>query len=429
MTPVKSTLSPEDRGVDIPRAPVNRGRKRIIYGAVALVAVVAMTLGLRSLKPAAPRVDRASIWIDSVQKGPLVIEVRGPGTLVPERIRYISAVTAGRVERRLAEPGQEVQPETVLLELSNPDVQLEALESERQLTVSQADRVTLQTDLKTQRLNQEAAVAAAKAAYQDAKRNAEAAEELVAKQLISTNEAKSALDRVEEMETRYRVEEERLAVMVGAADSQLALQNAQVRRLGDVAQFQRGRVRSMKVLAGAHGILQELPLEVGQWAQSGATLARLVEPGKLKAVLRIPETQAKDITIGQPAKIDTRNGIVGGKVRRIDPAVQNGTVTVDVSLEGEMPRGARPDLSVDGTIEVERLPNVLHVGRPAYGQANSAVGLFKLTPDGSEATRVTVRLGRTSVNTVEIVGGLAQGDKVIISDMSRWDGQDRVRVN
>ena len=415
--------------MDIPRAPVNRGRKRIIYGGIALAAVVAMTLGLRSLKPAAPRVDRASVWIDSVQKGPLVIEVRGPGTLVPERIRYISAVTAGRVERRLAEPGQEVQPETVLLELSNPDVQLEALESERQLTVSQADRVALQTDLKTQRLDQEAAVAAAKAAYQDAKRNAEAAQELVAKELISTMEASRAIDRVEELKTRYRVEEERLAVMTGSADSQLALQNAQVGRLNAVAEFQRGRVRSMKVLAGAHGILQELPLEVGQWAQSGATLARLVEPGKLKAVLRIPETQAKDVAIGQPAKIDTRNGIVTGKVYRIDPAVQNGTVTVDVSLEGEMPRGARPDLSVDGTIEVERLPDVLHVGRPAYGQANSAVGLFKLTPDASEATRVTVRLGRTSVNTVEIVGGLEQGDKLIISDMSRWDGQDRVRVD
>jgi len=415
--------------VDIPRAPVNRGRKRILYGAIAVVALVAMTLGLRGLKPAAPRVDRASIWIDSVQKGPLVIEVRGPGTLVPERIRYISAITAGRVERRLAEPGQEVQPETVLLELSNPDVQLEALESERQLTVSQADRVNLQTDLKTQRLNQEAQVAAAKAAYLDAKRNAEAAQELVQKQLISTMEASRAMDRVEEMETRYRVEEERLQVMVGASDSQLALQKAQVGRLNAVTEFQRSRVRSMKVLAGAHGILQELPLEVGQWAQSGATLARLVEPGKLKAVLRIPETQAKDISIGQPAKIDTRNGIVRGKVRRIDPAVQNGTVTVDVSLEGEMPRGARPDLSVDGTIEVERLPDVLHVGRPAYGQANSAVGLFKLTPDGSEATRATVRLGRTSVNTVEIVGGLSRGDKVIISDMSRWDGYDRVRVD
>ncbi|CAN5811956.1 HlyD family efflux transporter periplasmic adaptor subunit [soil metagenome] len=415
--------------MDIPRAPANGSRKRLIYGGVALAALVATTLGLRGLKPAAPRVDRATVWIDSVQQGPLVIEVRGPGTLVPERVRYISAVTAGRVERRLAEPGQVVQPETVLLELSNPDVQLEALESERQLTVAQADRVNLETNLETQRLNQEATVAAAKAAYQDAKRNAEAAQGLATKELISAIEASRAIDRVEELQTRYEVEAQRLAVMVGASGSQLALQREQVGRLRAVTDFQRGRVRSMKVMAGADGILQELPLEVGQWAQSGATLARLVEPGKLKAVLRVPETQAKDVAIGQPAAIDTRNGIVKGKVYRIDPAVQNGTVTVDVSLEGEMPRGARPDLSVDGTIQVERLDDVLHVGRPAYGQANSAVGLFRLTPDGAEASRVNVRLGRTSVNTVEILGGLQPGDKVIISDMSRWDGHDRVRVN
>jgi multidrug resistance efflux pump len=414
--------------VDIRREPAKRGRKRIIYGAIGLVAVVVTTLGLRSLKPAAPEVDRAAIWIDSVQKGPLVIEVRGPGTLVPERIRYISAITAGRVERRLAEPGQEVHPETVLLELSNPDVQLEALESERQLTVAQADRVNLKANLETQRLNQEAAVAAAKSAYLDAQRNAEASEELAAKNLISSMDASRAKDRVEELATRYKVEEQRLAVMVGAADSQISLQQAQVGRLRDVTNFQRGRVRSMEVKAGANGILQELPLEVGQWAQSGATLARLVEPGKLKAVLRIPETQAKDVALGQPASIDTRNGIVKGKVMRIDPAVQNGTVTVDVSREGELPRGARPDLSVDGTIQVERLDNVLHVGRPAYGQANSAVGLFKLVGDGTEAMRVNVRLGRTSVNTVEILGGLQPGDKVIISDMSRWDAVERVRV-
>jgi multidrug resistance efflux pump len=357
-----------------------------------------------------------------------VIEVRGPGTLVPERIRYISAVTAGRVERRLAEAGEAVKPETVLLELSNPDVQLEALESERQLTVSRADQVNLRANLASQRLNQEAQVAAAKAAYLEAKRNAEAAESLMAKHLISANEASRSRDQVEELSTRFKVEQERLGVMQQAADSQLLLQQAQVDRLRDVNQFQRGRVRSMVVMAGTTGILQELPLEVGQWAQSGATLARIVEPGKLKAVLRIPETQAKDVTIGQPAAIDTRNGIAHGKVSRIDPAVQNGTVTVDVSLQGELPRGARPDLSVDGTIQIERLENVLHVGRPAFGQAGSSVGLFKLTPDGREAIRTTVRLGRTSVNTVEVQGGLKQGDKVIISDMSRWDGVDRVRV-
>jgi HlyD family secretion protein len=415
--------------VDIKREPAKRGRKRILYGGIALAAILATTLGLRGLKPAAPRVDRAAVWIDSVQRGPLVIEVRGPGTLVPERIRYISAVTAGRVERRLAEPGQEVQPETVLLELSNPDVQLEALESERQLTVAQADRVNLKSSLESNRLNQEAAVAAAKAAYLDAKRMAEASKELAEKELISSMEASRAADRVEELETRYKVEEQRLAVITAATDSQIVLQQAQVGRLLAVTDFQRGRVRSMVVKAGANGILQELPLEVGQWAQSGATLARLVEPGKLKAVLRIPETQAKDVVLGQPAAIDTRNGIVKGKVMRIDPAVQNGTVTVDVSLEGELPRGARPDLSVDGTIQVERLDNVLHVGRPAYGQANSTVGLFKLVGDGSEAVRASVRLGRTSVNTVEILGGLQPGEKVIISDMSRWDAFERVRVN
>jgi HlyD family secretion protein len=414
--------------VDIPRSPARRGRKQLLYGGLALVAIVLASLGLHGLKPAAPRVDRASIWIDSVQRGPLVIEVRGPGTLVPERIRYISAVTAGRVERRLAEAGENVKPETVLLVLSNPDVQLEALESERQLTVSHADQVNLKANLVSQRLTQEAQVAAARAAYLDAKRDAEAAESLAAKQLIAPNEASRVRNHGEELATRFRVEQERLSVMTQAADSQLSLQQAQVDRLSDVNQFQRGRVRSMVVTAGATGILQELPLEVGQWAQSGATLARIVEPGRLKAVLRIPETQAKDITLGQPAAIDTRNGIARGKVMRIDPAVQNGTVTVDVSLEGELPRGARPDLSVDGTIQVERLDNVLHVGRPAFGQSGGTVGLFKLTPDGSEAVRTTVRLGRASVNTVEVLGGLRPGDKVIISDMSRWDGSDRVRV-
>ncbi len=414
--------------MDIPRAPAQRGRKRLIYGGITLLVVLMTTLGLSRLKPAAPRVDRTAVWIDSVQRGPLVIEVRGPGTLVPERVRWISAVTAGRVERRLAEPGQAVTPETVLLVLSNPDVQLEALESERQLTAAQADRVDLQTDLVTQRLNQQATVATARAAYLDAKRNAEAAEGLATKELISTIEASRAHDKVEELETRYQVEEQRLAVMTGAADSQLALQRAQVGRLRAVTDFQRGRIRSMQVKAGANGILQELPLEVGQWAQSGATLARLVEPGRLKAVLRIPETQAKDVSLGQPAAIDTRNGVVEGRVSRIDPAVQNGTVTVDVSLEGELPRGARPDLSVDGTIQVERLDKVLHVGRPAYGQANSTVGLFKLIEDGGSALRINVRLGRTSVNTVEILGGLQPGDKVIISDMSRWDSFERVRV-
>jgi multidrug resistance efflux pump len=337
-------------------------------------------------------------------------------------------VTAGRVERRLAEIGQTVKPETVLLVLSNPDVQLEALESERQLTAAQGDRVNLRTSLESQRLNQQGALAVARSEYLEAKRNAVAAESLAAKQLISVMEASRARDRVEELTTRYDVEERRLAVLAGAMGAQLSLQEAQVNRLRAVTEFQRGRVRSMEVRAGASGILQDLTLEVGQWAQPGATLARIVEPGRLKAVVRIPETQAKDIVIGQPASIDTRNGVIPGRVSRINPAVQNGTVTVDVALQGELPRGARPDLSVDGTIEVERLKDVLFLGRPAYGQGQSSVGLFRLVDEGRAAVRVNVELGRASVNTVEIRRGLQPGDKVIISDMSRWDGYDRVRV-
>ena len=414
--------------MDIPRAPVNRKPRRVIYGAGFAALLVLTTLGLKGLKPAAPRVDRATIWIDSVQRGPLVLQVRGPGTLVPERVRWISAVTAGRVERRLAEIGQTVRPETVLLVLSNPDVQLEALESERQLTAAQGDRVNLRTSLESQRLNQQGALAVARSEYLEAKRNAVAAESLAAKELISVMESSRARDRVEELTTRYEVEERRLAVLNGAMGAQLSLQEAQVNRLRAVTEFQRGRVRSMEVRAGASGILQDLTLEVGQWAQPGATLARIVEPGRLKAVVRIPETQAKDIVIGQPASIDTRNGVITGRVARIDPAVQNGTVTVDVALQGELPRGARPDLSVDGTIEVERLRDVLFVGRPAYGQGQSSVGLFRLVDDGRAAVRANVELGRASVNTVEIRRGLQPGDKVIISDMSRWDGYDRVRV-
>jgi hypothetical protein len=312
--------------------------------------------------------------------------------------------------------------------LSNPDVQLEALESERQLTAAQGDRVNLRTSLESQRLNQQGALAVARSEYLEAKRNAVAAESLAAKQLISVMEASRARDRVEELTTRYDVEERRLAVLAGAMGAQLSLQEAQVNRLRAVTEFQRGRVRSMEVRAGASGILQDLTLEVGQWAQPGATLARIVEPGRLKAVVRIPETQAKDIVIGQPASIDTRNGVIPGRVSRINPAVQNGTVTVDVALQGELPRGARPDLSVDGTIEVERLKDVLFLGRPAYGQGQSSVGLFRLVDEGRAAVRVNVELGRASVNTVEIRRGLQPGDKVIISDMSRWDGYDRVRV-
>ena len=387
-----------------------------------------VTIGLSRLEPAAPTVERATLWTDTVQRGPMVRQVRGPGTLVPERTRWISAVTAGRVEAILVQPGANVDSATVLLVLSNPEVQLQMLEAQRQLAAAEAELVNLQTSLETQRLNQEAAVASARANNQEASRTAATSEELVERGLIARNEASTASDRSTELATRLRVEEQRLEVMARSATAQLAVQRSQVDRLHSIEAFQRRQIEALEVRAGANGVVQEVPLQVGQWANPGATLARVVEPGRLKAVLRIPETQARDVTIGQAAAVDTRNGIAEGRVVRIDPAVQNGTVTVDVALDGELPRGARPDLSVDGNIEIERLDDVLHIGRPAYGQPESTITLFRITEDGRGADRVRARLGRGSVSTVEVLEGLSAGDVVILSDMSAWDGEERVRL-
>jgi len=413
--------------LDIQRQPV-KNRRRFLYLAAAIVAVVATTVGLSRLKPAAPSVELGTLWMDTVRKGPMVREVRGPGTLVPEEIRWISAVTPGRVDRVLVQPGVIVNENTLLLELSNPDVQIQSLQAQRELTAAEAELISLKTNLEAQRLTQAGVVATAKSAYREAQRKAKADSDLVAQNLISTAEAGRSGDQAEEMTTRMEIEERRLAILTDNMKEQLDVQQAQVERLRAIAAFQRRQVESMVVRAGATGVLQELPMQVGQWAISGATLAKVVRPEKLKAVLRIPETQAPDVTVGQPAAIDTRNGIVKGHVVRMDPASQNGTVTVDVTLDGTLPKGARPDLSVDGTIEIERLSDVLHVGRPAYGQANSTVGIFRMVPGTNEAERVQVGLGRSSVNTIEILRGLNEGDVVILSDMSRWDAVDRVRV-
>lgn len=414
--------------MDIARQP-RSNRKRLIVGAGGVALVLGATAALATLKPAAPSVEAGTLIIDSVRRGPLIIQVRGPGTLVPEQIRWVTAVTAGRVERRLAEPGQKVTPATVLMVLTNPDVQLEALESERQLTQAQSERVNVQVNLQTQRLNQQSVVATVEAEYRDAGRQAAAADSLAQGNMISRIEASRLREHAEELATRLKAERERLTLYTGVVDSQLALQRAQVARLRAVTEFQRDRVHSMEVRAGAEGVVQEIPLEVGQWAQPGATLAKVVQPGRLKAVLRIPDTQAKDVAVGQPSAIDTRNGIIPGHVIRIDPASQNGTVTVDVALDAALPRGARPDLSVDGTIEIEHLNDVLYTGRPAYGQANSTVEMFRLAEGGKYAERIKVQLGRSSVNAVEILGGLKPGDRVIVSDMSRFDAVDRVRIN
>lgn len=413
--------------MDIKRAPQKK-TKRYFYIAAGVVAVAGLTVGLGSIEPAAPTVERGPLWIDTVKKGEMVRQVRGPGTLVPEQIFYLSAVTAGRIERIHHRPPDKVADTTLLMELSNPDVQLQSLEAQRQLTAAQGQLVSLRTTLQTQRLNQAAIVAQVKAQAQEAERQAEMARTLGKDKLLSPMEQQRLLDAATETRTRLEIEEQRLDLMSKSIEHEVSLQEAQVERLRAVARFQENNVQSMKVRAGNAGVLQELPFELGQWVTPGQVLARVAQPGRLKAVLRIPETQAKDVALGQSASIDTRNGIVPGRVFRIAPSSQNGTVTVEVALEGQLPPGARPDLSVDGTIEIERLEDVLHVGRPAYGQAESTVGLFRVDPDGKSASRVNVKLGRSSVNTIEVVSGLNPGDLVIISDMSAWDSHEKVRL-
>jgi len=414
--------------VDIARPPKSK-RSRYVMAAVGIIAVGVVSVALGRLKPAAPAVERSTVWIDSVRLGTMLRSVRGSGTLVPERIRWVSAVTAGRVERVNVRPGATVTASSVLLELSNPDVQLQALEAQRGLTAAQAELLNLRTTLETNRLNQRATVATARAQHQQAVRDAAAAETLATRNMISTNELSRARENAQQLATHIEVEDARLALITEAADSQVALQRAQVERMRAIAEFQQQRVRSMVVTAGAEGVVQDLDLQPGQWVVSGTTLARVVEPGRLKAVVRIPETQARDVALGQTASVDTRNGIVAGSVVRIDPAAQNGTVAVDIGFEGPLPRGARPDLSVEGTIELERLDRVLFVGRPAYGQPDGQVSLFRLAPDGRTAERVSVQLGKSSVNTVEVTRGLRAGDRIIISDMSQYDNVDRVRLN
>ncbi|UCC82601.1 MAG: HlyD family efflux transporter periplasmic adaptor subunit [Gemmatimonadota bacterium] len=413
--------------MDIKREPRPKA-KRWVYLGVGIAAVVAITVALGRLGPAAPGVDRSNVWTDVVKRGEMVRQVRGPGNLVSEQVRYIASLTAGRVERRLVEPGAEVDSATVLLELSNPDVEIQALDAQRQLTAEEARLVDLRTQLENQRLSQEGLVATVRTQYLEAMRNVSRDEELAERGLLSDIDLQNSRDRAEELEKRLEVERQRLAVMTDARETQLAAQRAQVERLRSIAVFKENLVESMKVVAGVSGVLADLPLEPGQWVRPGDELARIVQPGRLRAEVRIPETQARDVAIGQLALIDTRPDTIRGRVIRIDPAVAGGSVTVDVRLEGELPKEARPDLSIDGTIEIERLTDVLYVSRPTYGQPNSLVGLFKVVEDGDAAVRVPVRLGRASVNTIEIIEGLLEGDEVIVSDMSNWDEYDRVRL-
>jgi HlyD family secretion protein len=401
---------------------------RIAYGGGGLVAILFITLGLSRLKPAAPSVERGSVWIDTVRRGPMLRQVRGLGTLVPEEIRWIPAQSEGRVERILVKPGTPVKENTVVLELSNPQLDLEALDTSWQLKAAEAETVNLRVRLESQRLDQEASTATVEANQKQARLQADADEALSKEGLVSDINLKMSQSRATEMTTRLEIEKKRLEINTEAVEAQLAVQEARLAQLRALAALKRRQVEALRVKAGIDGMLTQMAVEVGQQIAPGATLAKVTVPGRLKAELRIAETQAKDIQLDQVASIDTRNGIVAGRVMRIDPAVENGTVKVDVSLEGALPKGARPDLSVDGTIELERLADVLQVGRPAFGQEQSTVGLFRLQA-GGEANRVQVKLGRSSVNLVEIVEGLNEGDQVILSDTSAWDAFDRIRLN
>lgn len=413
--------------MDIVRTPPKKTKRNLVIGGVA-GAVLVLTLALARLDPAVPTVARAGVLIDSVRRGDVVREVRGPGTLVPENIRWITAQASARVERKLSEAGDKVGGGQLLLVLSNPDLQIQTMQAEQQVRQAQIDLLNLKTNLRSQLLTQQGTVASTRTQYVSAQQEAMAADSLMKLKLISSFEAANRKAQAEEFTTRLRVEQERLVLMEQAIDSQIAVQSSQVEQLKAIASRQQARLASLEVRAPESGVLQDLTLQLGQWVPEGTALAKVVQPGQLKAQLRIPESQAKDVALGQVAAIDTRNGIVRGRVSRKDPSALGGTVTVDVALEGALPAGAVPDLSVDGTIEIQKLTNILYSGRPAFGPGSGTVGIFKLEPGGDYATRVQVELGRSSVNTIEILRGLEPGDRIILSDMTQYANVDRVRI-
>ena len=417
--------------VDIARSPeVVRKKKirRVLYTGAALVVIVLITVAVSRLKPAAPTIDGGVVWRDTVKRGSMIRQVRGSGTLVPEDIRWIPATTQGRVDRILLRPGAQVRPDTVILELSNPELRQAVMEAQLAYQSAQANYQNRKAELESQLLSQQSEVANIEALYKDAALTLEANEQLQKDGLVSEIVLKQSRSRADELKNRLSIARKRLEISSAGVKSQMAPQDAEVDQRRAAYELRVRQMEDLRVKAGMTGVLQLVEVTVGQQVAPGANLARVADPTDLKAELRIAETQTKDIEIGQAAEIDTRNGVVKGRVSRIDPAATNGTVGVDVILEGALPPGARPDLSVDGTIRLEELHNVLYVGRPAFGQENSTVGLFKMLPDG-EAARVNVKLGRSSVNTIEVVEGLQPGDVVILSDMSTYDQFDRIRVN
>jgi HlyD family secretion protein len=417
--------------MDVPRPHVakQKRKRRIIIIAASIFGLILVTFALSRLKPAVPSVDRSTVWIDTVKRGPMVRQVRGLGTLVPQEIRWIAANTEGRVEKIVVRPGAHVEPDTILLELTSPELEQAARDAELQFKAAEAELTTLRATLQRELLEQESSAARVHSEFQQAKMENETNENLKKNGLVADLIYKTSKVKAEDLGIRDAIEQKRYAFARDSIEPQLASKQAAVDQVKALAQLKLNQVEALHVRAGFTGVLQQLPLEVGQRVIPGANLARVADPTKLKAQVKIAETQAKDIQIDQVASIDTRNGVVAGHVVRVDPAVEQGTVTVDVALDGELPKGARPDLSVDGTIELERLDNVIYVGRPAFGQENNTVGIFKLVAGSSEAVRTPVKLGRSSVNTIEILSGLEPGDQVILSDTSSMDAHERIRLN
>jgi len=411
-----------------PELLAGRRRKQIIRISAGAALALAATIVLASLKPAAPVVDRSAVWIDTVKRGSMLRQVRGIGTLVPENTQWIAATTDARVERIVVHPGATVTRDTVIVELTNPEVEQAARDAELQLRAAVADLAQRGAQLQSEQLNQRAEAARVRADFTEAQLKADVDQDLATAGLTSKLTLKLSKSRAEELKTRNDIENERVRVAARAADAQLAAQRARVDQLRALYELRTNQLASLHVRGGIDGVLQQVAVEVGQRVAPGATIARVAQAEPLMAQLRIPETQMRDVAIGQSVSVDTRNGIVAGTVARIDPASHEGSVTIDVKLTGAMPKGARPDLTVDATIELERLDNVLYVGRPVQANDGETIGVFKLSPDEKSATRTNVAVGRTSVNAIEIRSGLAEGEKVILSDMSAWDKARRIRI-
>lgn len=417
--------------MDIKRPPKSKLKKKIrnaVMIVIGLAVVGGITYGLTKLKPAAPAVDRNTVVIETVTRGEMVRDVRGNGTLVPEITRWVPAPADGRVEQILLQAGVEVDPSTVIVELSNPQLEQQATDAEFQVKAAEADAENLKVRLESETMTQKAALATINSEYSQAKLQLDADEKLGKEGLVAELQLKISRVAVQDLANRVKVEQERLAVSAKSTKAQLNAASSRLDQLRTLAALRRREVDALKVRAGTAGVLQQVSVQVGQQVTPGFNIARVADPTSLKAVLRVGETQIKDVRIGQPVVVDTRNGLIQGTVSRIDPAAREGTFEIDASLIGPLPPSARPDLSVDGTIELERLKDVLKVGRPAFGQAFQTIGMFVLTPDGSEAMRTTVKLGRNSVSTIEILEGLKEGDRVIISDTSAHDSYDRILI-